>query len=255
MLGQLTEGSARHSRHIWVVDQDPAEYTRHQEALRRVGLDLSFFASVDAMLAKAGDIGTPLPSLLVVDAPALDEILVGSPTASARAALIKQVPFVIVSDGTVEKVIRSAFDHGALDSLRTPFAAGELVTKLDRLTQGSQVPDEPGRLQFNMAFLTVAVSGREPVALTPREFQILTVIYLGENHAASRAELFSRVWCGLKVCNKVLDVHVSKLRKKLTPLGVGIQFVRASGYQVEVSGQRPSRPGAESRLEQAESVA
>ena len=258
MLGALDQmRSMRQTRHVWVLDEDRADYLTHKDSLQQAGLQLTVFAGVEAMLAAVRDPLAPFPSLLVVDAASLDRILLEGPGASARAAMLKHVPFVIVTDGSHENIIRGAFDRGALDSLRKPFTGAELVTKLDRLAMGSLVPEEAGRLQFNMAFLTVAALGHEPVTLTPREFQILTVIYKGDNHTSSRRELFSRVWAGVKVCNKVLDVHVSKLRKKLAPLGVTIQFVRPNGYQVDLAAAgltsaAPLGAAVESKLAVAE---
>jgi DNA-binding response OmpR family regulator len=86
-------------------------------------------------------------------------------------------------------------------------------------------------LSFDSMLLTVSNrSGK--VTLTPREYQILGLLYQGDQHAARRADLYAQVWNGVRVCNKVLDVHVSKLRKKLSGIGVQVTFEKPASYKL-----------------------
>lgn len=94
------------------------------------------------------------------------------------------------------------------------------------------------RLSFDSMLLTVS-NQTGKVTLTPREYQILGLLYQGDQHAARRADLYSQVWNGVRVCNKVLDVHVSKLRKKLTTIGVQVNFEKPASYKLVFSPSAP----------------
>ncbi len=98
------------------------------------------------------------------------------------------------------------------------------------------------QLSFDSMLLTVS-NDTGKVTLTPREYQILGLLYQGDQHAARRADLYSQVWNGVRVCNKVLDVHVSKLRKKLTTIGVRVNFEKPASYKlVFPQGQSDGAP-------------
>jgi DNA-binding response OmpR family regulator len=122
-----------------------------------------------------------------------------------------------------------------------PFAPRDLASQIQRCLAPDRAASD--KILFNVGALTVTVGSRPPAALTPREFQILSLLYRGAEHTATRTELFASVWSGVSVCNKVLDVHVSKLRKKLAGLGIGVSFVRPAAYRLDFGGTPQSAGG------------
>lgn len=211
------------------MESNPSLYV---DALKTSEVLPTVFTSVDSLMISARDLTVPLPSLMVIDASLVEQQLAAGPVANARSSLLKQVPFMIVGDDDTQNE-RLAKTHGAADTLPKPLVANDLVAKMNRLTGIQDEQNATSRLRFNLAALAVDTPAKGPVTLTPREYQILSVIYKGEQHTAARRELFACVWSGVKVCNKVLDVHVSKLRRKLLPLELGIRFVKPNGYQLD----------------------
>jgi DNA-binding response OmpR family regulator len=80
----------------------------------------------------------------------------------------------------------------------------------------------------------------EAVALTAREFHLLTVLAAHPGHVFTRPQLLERVWGDDYYDDHVVDVHVANLRKKLdddpatpryleTVRGVGYRFAARRG--------------------------
>ena len=87
------------------------------------------------------------------------------------------------------------------------------------------------KIELNKTKNSVEINGKI-IKLTSREFEILDHLLIAPEHIVARADFFNSVWSGLKVCNKVLDVHVSNLRKKVQPHGIKIRFVRPGSFEI-----------------------
>jgi DNA-binding response OmpR family regulator len=90
-----------------------------------------------------------------------------------------------------------------------------------------------GRLEVDLAAHEALVEG-EPVALTAREFELLTLFVTHPRHALTREQIFEQVW-GSWGDRSAVSVYVRKLRDKLevdprhpqllvTVWGVGYRF-------------------------------
>ena len=72
-----------------------------------------------------------------------------------------------------------------------------------------------GRGSLDAVARTVTKAG-EPVALTPREFDLLEQLIRNRGAALYRDALFERVWGGeMGPDTRTLDLHINRLRKKL----------------------------------------
>lgn len=80
---------------------------------------------------------------------------------------------------------------------------------------------------------TVRVDG-EPVEVTPREFELLTLLTGNPGRPFSREELLDRIWKDdYEVTDRTIDTHVQRLRKKLGPRAEAIQTVWGIGYRYQ----------------------
>ncbi len=87
-------------------------------------------------------------------------------------------------------------------------------------------------LEINVPNYTVHVDGRS-VTLTRREFE--TLVYLAGNRGrvVGRDRLLDVVWGeNVRVVDRTVDVHISKIREKLGPYGEYIETVKGVGYRV-----------------------
>ena len=72
-----------------------------------------------------------------------------------------------------------------------------------------------------------------PVALTPREFDLLEQLLRNRGAALYRDVLFEHVWGGeMDDGTRTLDLHIQRLRKKLG-LQAAIKTVYKIGYELE----------------------
>lgn len=122
-------------------------------------------------------------------------------------------------DELTDKV--QGLDAGADDYLVKPFAFAELVARIRALLRRSATTARvlaAGTLRIDLVTRHVTQGGRT-IDLTPREFDLLA--YLAENagQVVSREMLAAYVWrepSRFTPLDNVIDVHVSRLRRKLT---------------------------------------
>ena len=89
------------------------------------------------------------------------------------------------------------------------------------------------RLQINLDRKTVTIDGN-PVNLTRTEFDLLCLLLSNRSHVFSRQQLMDRIWKGTIVTERTVNVHITRLRKKLGPYASNIASRQGFGYVFEV---------------------
>ena len=153
------------------------------------------------------------------------------------------VPVLILSarNDTHDKV--RGFKLGADDYITKPFWPEELLARvLARLRR----PDLRRGEALRVGSLSLDVSGRrvqldgQDLALTPVEYALLYALMRRSDAAISRASLMDQALDpDRRGTERTLDVHVSRLRKKLGSEGWRVQTVWGIGYRLS-SGEAPA---------------
>jgi len=129
---------------------------------------------------------------------------------------------------------------GADDYLVKPFVFSELIARIEAIVRRNQpkVSDEKKLiikdLELDLMART-AMRGQRNVDLLPREFLILEYLMRTAGRVVTRTMLLENVWdYHFDPQTNVIDVHISRLRKKVDGIGedVLIQTVRGSGYRM-----------------------
>jgi DNA-binding response OmpR family regulator len=150
------------------------------------------------------------------------------------------LPIVMLTarDEEVDRIL--GLELGADDYIVKPFSPKEVVARVRAVLRRSRVvaPSAPvvvGKLVVDVARHTVRADGL-PVALTPKEFDLLRALAEAHGRVLSREFLLDRVWgyaAAGEIESRTVDVHVRRLRVKLGEEGRRIVTVKSVGYRLD----------------------
>ena len=235
MRRKLGQGAARLAPRVLLVEDDASLGQQVVERLRAAGFEPTWVRDGREALEVS-----PEPFSLLV----LDLMLPGAHGFDVLKKLrsASDVPVLVLSarNDTHDKV--RALELGADDYVTKPFWPEELVARvLARLRRPAlQRSDlvEAGELAIDLHARRVTVAGEE-VALTRVEFDLLAALARRFGSAVSRVWLVEHVLDpDREGTERTLDVHVSRLRKKLGTGGRFLSTVWGVGYRLE----RPGHP-------------
>ncbi len=187
------------------------------------------------------DARASLPDLIVLDLmlPEVDGLEVCRRLrADPRTA---QVPVIMLTARADEVDRIVGLELGADDYVVKPFSPKELVARVRavlRRARGAAEPGHPlraGALVLDPSRHTVELRGA-PLALTPKEFDLLQALLEAAGRVLSRETLLNRVWGYARadeIESRTVDVHVRRLRAKLGDEGRRISTVKSVGYRFE----------------------
>lgn len=147
-----------------------------------------------------------------------------------------QILLITARGSEYDKVV--GLDAGADDYVTKPFGMMELVARVRAALRRVGQTEEAspvytlGKLTVDSARHLVSMDG-EPIVLTLKEFQLLTVLLEHHNTVLTRDQLLSTVWgYDFDGASRTVDVHIRTLRQKLGAAGGYIQTIRGIGYKI-----------------------
>lgn len=213
---------------ILIVEDDPNIAKMIAATLAIGGYDSAICANgreaVERAAAEVFDL-----MLLDVMLPDMDGFTVIQHIRSDRLPVI----FLTAMQDVADKV--RGLKLGAEDYIVKPFEAVELLARVEVVLRRGRRQQE--RLTFRD--IEVAVEehvvrrGGMPVALTPKEFDLLVFFLRHPDIALTRERLLAAVWgYGFAGETRTVDIHVQQLRKKLGLQGA-LTTIPKLGYRLE----------------------
>src|SRR6058998_1476373 len=184
-----------------------------------------------------------VPDLVVLDLmlPAIDGLEVCRRLRSDAGTAGVPIIMLTAKAAEVDRVV--GLEVGADDYIVKPFSPRELVARvkavLRRMQASSALPTrQAGTLEVDEARHQARVGGT-PVPLTAREFDLLCALMRVNGRVLSREQLLEAVWGypdASEVESRTVDVHIQRLREKLTAEAGRIVTVKGVGYRFEAEG-------------------
>jgi len=221
--------------HIVVIEDERDIQELISHCLEKQGFRVSLFAAAEDAL--------PLIRSGVVNLVLLDIMLPGMDGFEfcrmlKSDASLRQIPVIMVTALSEAADIVSGLEFGADDYLTKPFSPSVLVARIRSLLRRSG--EEPSNnlnpisiqdLQIFPGRHQVLAGGKE-VRLSLTEFRILHFLARTPGWVFSRYQIIDGIRGeGAVTTDRVIDVHITGLRRKLGKFGDYIQTVRGVGYR------------------------
>ncbi len=152
------------------------------------------------------------------------------------------VPVILLTARDEEYDRLLGFELGVDDYISKPFSPRELIARMKALLKRSGALTQDlqtlvfGSLKLDLAAHTLMIDN-QPVALTPKEYELLSFFASRPGVAFTRDQLLNHVW-GYDYFGdaRTVDTHIRSLRDKLGTCRSLITTVWGTGYRFEFGG-------------------
>jgi len=152
------------------------------------------------------------------------------------------IPIIFLTAKNTENDLLTGFSSGGDDYISKPFSIKEVIARvraiLKRNTTSSHQKIED-RLVFENLIIDneskeVFIDEKE-ITLTKTEFEILTLLAQNLDKVYSRKEIIEKAWDGtIYITERTVDVHITRLRKKLGKYASMITSRSGYGYRFNI---------------------
>ena len=151
-----------------------------------------------------------------------------------------QTPIIFLTAKDTENDMLTGFSVGGDDYISKPFSIKEVLARvkavLKRQTPIEKSTNEKRRLVFNDFTINLElkeVQIREHIiTLTKTEFELLVLLAENQERIFSRAEIIDKIWSETPfITERTVDVHITRLRKKMGDYGKLISNRSGYGYR------------------------
>jgi DNA-binding response OmpR family regulator len=149
------------------------------------------------------------------------------------------MPIIVCSARAAESDVILTLGLGADTYVRKPFNPHELVAQVGAMLRSAQARTSTfqqramtaGPISVDAARKTASVGGK-PIDLTPAEYHILATLVERKGSVVSREDLL-RATGETDAMQRVVDVHITSIRRKLSYAAHLLRTSRSFGYYLE----------------------
>ncbi len=150
------------------------------------------------------------------------------------------VPIIFLTAKDTENDMLTGFSVGGDDYISKPFSLKEVSARVKAVLKRSAEnaaangKDEQltvGDMALDLATKELSIGG-EKISLTKTEFEILALLAQNPSRIFSREEIIDRLWKDAPyTTERTVDVHITRLRKKMGALAPWISSKAGYGYR------------------------
>ena len=160
-----------------------------------------------------------------------------------RTELNIKSPIIFLTARNEENDMLTGFSLGADDYIRKPFSIVELKARVKAVLARSLLTDETSGDNIGIGPLNINTRKKEErldgqiIELTRKEYQILLLLVKNSGSFVPRDDILESVWSDTLVTERTVDVHITRLRKRLGSFGPRIKSRTGYGYYIDEKSQ------------------
>jgi two-component system, OmpR family, alkaline phosphatase synthesis response regulator PhoP len=153
-----------------------------------------------------------------------------------------RTPIIFITAKNSENDKLTGFSLGADDFITKPFSVKEIMARVKAIIRRAEIIDdqkvpEPvikiSGIELDTEKKRLTIDGKRE-DLTPIEFKMLQMLLKNQGRIFNRDQFLEFVWRDVNVTERTVDVHVTRLRKKLGIYGKYLVTRKGYGYCFEM---------------------
>jgi len=222
---------------ILIVDDDEVIREVLEFNLANEGFEITCAVSAEEALKKL----KPEHSLILLD------IMMGGMSGYRFAEELRKkgndIPIIFLTAKDTENDMLTGFSVGGDDYIAKPFSIKEVIVRVKAILKrqkNKSAPEDTDKLTFND--LTIDINTKEvfiksqKIELTKTEYKLLIFLLNNSNRVVSREEIIDTIWHETPyITERTVDVHITRLRKKLENYAHLITNQAGFGYRFNKS--------------------
>ena len=222
---------------ILIVDDEPNICEILAFNLANEGYEVSIAYSAEEALNKlASD-----HSLILLD------VMMGGMSGYKFAEILRhngnQIPIIFLTAKDTENDMLTGFSVGGDDYISKPFSIKEVLARVKAVLKRQKLTEEKEAEKQKLIFDDIIIDfevkevriGSEKIMLTKTEFEILALLAKRPERIFSREEIIDNAWSETPyITERTVDVHVTRIRKKLGTYASLISNRQGYGYRFNI---------------------
>ena len=158
-----------------------------------------------------------------------------------RNILKNPVPIIFLTAKNTENDMLTGFSLGGDDYIAKPFSIKEVIARVSAVLKRASLVKPSLQTRWSYRDLIIDLNtnhvtiNNEEISLTKKEFEILVLLAQASPNVLTRSEILNSVWGENEfVLERTVDVHITRLRKKLEDYSSIIGNRSGFGYFLNV---------------------
>lgn len=216
---------------ILIVDDEALIREVLEFNLTNEGFQITCAASAEEALKKI----TPDYALILLDV--MMEGMSGYKLAQTLREKGNSTPIIFLTAKDTENDMLTGFSVGGDDYIAKPFSIKEVIARVKAVLKRQSAADKFVFKEFIFDFNSKElIINAEKIELTKTEYKVLALLITHQNRVISREEMIDTVWNETPfITERTVDVHITRLRKKLGKYAVAITNQAGFGYRFNAS--------------------